>query len=71
MDPNNNNNVFFEKNDHLNKIKIVGLSDLEKIIEDIFLKKNIHQYEKNHDDICLNSLNTSNLIKKGLTITHI
>ena len=71
LDPNNNNNVFFEKNDHLNKIKIVGLSDLEKIIEDIFLKKNIHQYEKNHDDICLNSLNTSNLIKKGLTITHI
>ena len=60
IDPNDNNFVFFEKNKSLNKIK---LNSMEKI--DFIIKKHLLDKKDNidnFDDICLNSVNVSELI---------
>ena len=64
IDPNNNNNIFFDKNSHFNKIKLVDYSDLEKIVETIIYKKNTHKNVSN--EICLDSKNVSKLIIDNL-----
>ena len=69
IDPNNNNDVFFQRNDHLDKIRITSKDDLEKIINEISISSN-SQYDKKYQDVCLESRNTSELINEGLkTIT--
>ena len=64
IDPNNTNNVFFDKDSHLNKIKLVDYSDIEKIIETIIYKKKTQV--KAFNEICLDSKNASKLIIENL-----
>ncbi len=60
IDPNDNNFVFFEKNKNLNKIKLNSVEKIDTIIKKHLLDKkdSINRF----DDICLNSINVSELI---------
>lgn len=66
LDPNNCNNVFFDKNYHLNKIKLVDLFEIKKIIDSTILNKD--NQKKIFSDICLDSKNVSELIVKNLKV---
>ena len=64
IDPNNNNSVFFNKNDHLDKIKLVSFSEIKEKVDSIIYKRNRQKNKSN--DICLGSENVSELIIKNL-----
>ena len=63
VDPDKNNNVFFEKNNSLRKIRLSDLEELKKVVS---AKMNLDKGINNYNDICLKSDNVSNLIFKNL-----
>ena len=64
VDPIGDNGVFFDKNPHLHKIRIVDFKNLENIIKE--LPNNKFNNNSKFSDACLESDNTSLLISKAL-----
>lgn len=60
IDRNQNNNIFFEKNNNLKKIVLSTYDEIEKVVDDIFVKKK--EMNNNFNDICLKSDKVSNRI---------
>ncbi len=60
VDLNQNNNVFFEKNNNLKKIVLSTFDEIEKVVDDIFVNKK--EMNNNFNDICLKSDKVSDKI---------